>query len=56
MTTRAWGDVISVELKSAGSVFFSFQVAERSAQLEAPLLSPLPGKVLIDSLPDLVAS
>jgi hypothetical protein len=52
--TRRWGDVVSVEL-STGDQVFSFQIAERSAQLRPA--EPL-GWVgtLLDSFPDLVAS
>ena len=53
--TRQWADVISIELWQKGKAVFSFQIAERSALLEAPHSSPWPG-VLLDGLPDLVAS
>jgi len=53
--TRAWGDVVSVELLEEGRVVFSFQIARRSAQLEPSAPAPwIP--VLLDSFPDLVAS
>lgn len=52
---RAWGDLVSVELVSAEQRAFSFQIAQRSAQLRPP--EPLPwAGVLLDSFPDLVAS
>jgi hypothetical protein len=53
--TRAWGEVVSVELLREGRVVFSFQVAHRSAQLEPSTPSPWAG-VPLDSLADLVAS
>jgi len=31
---REWGDLVSIELKAGGKKVFSFQVAERSAQLQ----------------------
>lgn len=53
--TRAWGDVVSIELVREGRTVFSFQVAHRSAQLE--LSAPAPWtEVLLDSFPDLLAS
>ena len=53
--TRAWGDVVSVELMREGKTIFSFQVARRSAQLEPSMPAPWT-HVLLDSFPDLVAS
>lgn len=53
--TRAWGDVISVELLREERCVFSFQIARRPAQLEPSALAPWT-KVLLDSFPDLVAS
>ena len=52
---RAWGDVVSVELKQDGKTVFSFQIAARSARLEE---STSAGwiDVPLDSLTDLVAS
>jgi hypothetical protein len=52
--TRRWGGVVSIELRSGDHVF-SFQVAERSAQLRAPERLAWTG-ILLDSFPDLVAS
>jgi hypothetical protein len=52
---RRWGEVVSVELIVAGKTIFSFQVAERSAQLEPAAKLPWT-EVDLDSLPDLVAS
>lgn len=53
--TRAWGDVVSVEVRREGRTIFSFQVAYRSAQLE-PSVASMWGGVLLDSFSDLVAS
>lgn len=53
--TRAWGDVVSVELLQEGQVVFSFQIARRSAQLEPSAPAPWTD-VFLDSFPDLVAS
>jgi len=53
--TRAWGDVVSVELIQEGKTVFSFQIAHRSAQLEPSSLAEWTG-VLLDSFPDLLAS
>jgi hypothetical protein len=52
---RAWGEVVSVELKRAGKTVFSFQIAARSAQLEPTTMLPWTD-VGLDSLPDLIAS
>ena len=52
---RSWGDVVSVELAQGGATVFSFQIARRSAQLEAPALAPWI-EVPLDSFADLVAS
>jgi Nucleotidyl transferase AbiEii toxin, Type IV TA system len=53
--TRAWGDVVSVELLREERTVFSFQIARRSAQLEPSAPAPWTG-VLLDSFPDLLAS
>ena len=53
--TRAWGDVVSVELMREGKTIFSFQVARRSAQLEPSVSAPWTD-VLLDSFPDLLAA
>lgn len=53
--TRAWGEVVSVELALEGQVVFSFQIAARDAQLEPSTKLPW-ADVWLDSLPDLVAS
>jgi hypothetical protein len=53
--TRAWGDVVSVELVREGKTSFSFQIAQRSAQLEPSGLLPW-AKMGLDSFSDLVAS
>ncbi|HEV7672147.1 MAG TPA: nucleotidyl transferase AbiEii/AbiGii toxin family protein [Thermoanaerobaculia bacterium] len=52
---RQWGDVTSLELLLEGKVVFSFQVAERSAQIEPTATLPWLD-FAIDSLPDLIAS
>jgi hypothetical protein len=53
--TRAWGDVVSIELLEGKYKVFSFQIAERSAQLLPS--EPLPwANSLLDSLDDLIAS
>lgn len=53
--TRAWGDVVSIELVEGKRKVFSFQIAERSAQLQPS--EPLPwANSLLDSLDDLIAS
>lgn len=53
--TRAWGDVVSIELVEGKSKVFSFQIAERSAQLQPS--APLPwADSLLDSFDDLIAS
>lgn len=54
--TRTWGDVVSVELISNNKTIFSFQIARRSAELQAPAVGVWPGGIGVDSLPDLVAS
>ncbi len=53
--TRAWGDVVSIELGEGKRKVFSFQIAQRSAQLQPS--TPLPwADSLLDSLDDLIAS
>ena len=52
---RAWGDVVSIDLRREGKTVFNFQVASRSAQLEPALVAPWV-EVYLDSLNDLVAS
>ena len=52
---RAWGDVVSVELRQEDRTVFSFQVAHRSAQLAPSQPAPWTD-VLLDSPEDLVAS
>ena len=51
---RAWGDVVSVELVQANKTAFSFQIAQRSAQLQ-PSRSATWIDVALDSFPDLLA-
>ncbi len=53
--TRAWGDVVSIELLQAGRKVFSFQIAQRSAQLQPSSAAPWIA-VPLDSFPDIVAS
>ncbi len=53
--TRAWGDVISIELALAERTVFSFQIARRSAQLRPSAPAPWTD-VQLDSFADLVAS
>jgi len=53
--TRAWGDVVSVELRQQEKTVFSFQIARRSVGLQEPVPSPWPGGIRVDSLDDLVA-
>jgi hypothetical protein len=53
---RSWGDVVSVELLQKGAVVFSFQVARRSARLQATEVAPWPEGLRVDSFEDLVAS
>jgi hypothetical protein len=53
--TRQWGDVASVDLRQNGRTIFSFQIAERSAQLNPLRQLPWSG-ILLDSFADLVAS
>lgn len=52
---RAWGDLVSVELVRDGQTVFSFQIAQRTAQLQ-PSTRVLWTDVLLDSFPDLVSS
>ena len=54
--TRAWGDVVSIELEQSGKTIFSFQIAERSAQLEEPVEGVWPGGLGLDSFDELIAS
>lgn len=55
VNVRAWGEVTSVELSRSGAKVFSFQIADRSAQLEPS--EDLPWvDVKLDSLSDVVAS
>ena len=53
--TRSWGDVVSIELSKGGPTLFSFQIAQRSIQLEISQPSVW-GDILLDSFEDLVAS
>lgn len=52
---RRWGDVVSLELDTVKRKVFSFQVAERSAQLD-PSVSAEWVAVSLDALSDLVAN
>ncbi len=38
--TRAWGDVVSVELVQEGRAVFTFQIANRTAQLGSSRPAP----------------
>jgi hypothetical protein len=53
--TRTWGDVTSVELMQEDKTVFSFQIVQRSVQLE-PSVSTTWIAVPLDSFEDLVAS
>jgi len=53
--TRTWSDVVSIELFQEEHEVFSFQIAQRSAQLEPSQPSSWIG-VLLDSFSDLLAS
>lgn len=53
--TRAWGDVVSLELRYEGKAVFGFQIARRDVQLQPSVPAPWTD-VLLDSFPDLVAS
>lgn len=52
---RAWGDVVSIELVQEDRIVFSFQIAQRSGQLQ-PSVSATWIDVALDSFPDLVAA
>ncbi len=54
--TRAWGDVVSVELGDGKKTVFSFQIARRTVELQTPLTDVWPGKIGLDSFDDLLAS
>jgi hypothetical protein len=53
--TRAWGDVVSVELEQGGKTVFSFQIAQRSAQIDPTIEGVWPGGLGLDSFNDLAA-
>ena len=53
--TRTWGDVVSIELVQEQRKTFSFQIAQRTAQLEPATEAPWIA-VPLDSLADLLAS
>lgn len=53
--TRAWGDVVSVELRQGGRATFSFQIAARSALLRDEVAGIWQGDVRVDSFDDLLA-
>ena len=53
---REWGDVVSVELRQANKTIFSFQIAQRSAQLAEVVTGVWPGQIAVDSFEDLLAS
>jgi hypothetical protein len=52
---RTWGDVVSIELIQTNQTVFTFQIADRSAQLQ-PSVSAAWIDVSLDSLADLIAS
>ncbi len=52
---RAWGEVVSIELLRGTKKVFSFQIAERSVQLEPSRPAPWV-EVLLDGFNDLVAN
>ena len=54
--TRAWGDVVSVELRQDGRTTFSFQIAARSALLRDEVTGVWQGDIRVDSFDDLHAS
>jgi hypothetical protein len=54
--TRAWGDVVSVELRQGGRTTFSFQIAARSALLRNEVAGVWQGDIRVDSFDDLLAS
>jgi len=54
--TRAWGDVVSVELAREKKTVFSFQIARRSVGLRPPTVGLWPGGIGVDSFDDLLAS
>jgi hypothetical protein len=54
--TRAWGDVVSVDLRQDGRTTFNFQIATRSALLREEVTGVWPGNIRLDSFDDLLAS
>jgi len=54
--TRAWGDVVSVELRRGGRTPFSFRIAARSALLRDEVPGVWQGDIRVDSFDDLLAS
>jgi hypothetical protein len=52
---RVWGDVVSIELNQENKTIFSFQIGQRTAQLQ-PTVSATWIDVSLDSFSDLVAS
>ncbi len=55
VSTRRFGDVVSLDLRQGNEVVFNFQIANRSAIIRQPIESPWP-PVTLDSFDDLVAS
>jgi hypothetical protein len=49
---RAWGDVVSIELVQANQVVFSFQIAQRSAQLQPTISAVWVDEDFLDALVD----
>ena len=54
--TREWGQVVSVELAVGGKLVFSFQIAQRDAQLEPSQTAPWPPDFRVDAFADLVGA
>ena len=54
--TRAWGDVVGIDLRQGGRTIFSFQIASRSALLRDEVAGVWQGDIRVDSFDDLLAS
>ena len=54
--TRAWGDVVSIDLRQNNRSIFSFQIAARSILLQAEITGIWQGDIRLDSFEDLIAS
>ena len=55
VSTRSWGDVVSIELSQKNKKVFSFQIAARSIQLKRTISAGWI-EIPLDSLTDLIAS